>query len=116
MVLEFHGERVFLAVAVVDAKHLEQVLLVTRQINADSSSFSVNRHGVRTVELSYKAVRTILVVVEVNEIGDGENIFRSERIGFTIPRRFENGHGFLVAFLSNTLVSVERCLDAADTV
>ena len=116
VVSEFHRERVFLAVAVVDAKQLEQVLLVARQIDTNRPSFSVNRQRVGTMELCHKTLRTILVVVQVNEVSDGEHVFRSEGIGFAVPSGLENGHRFLVSFLSDTLVGIKSSFDAADAV
>ena len=68
------------------------------------------------MELCHKTLRTILVVVQVNEVSDGEYVFRSEGIGFAVPSGLENGHCFLVSFLSDTLVGIKSSFDAADTV
>lgn len=55
-------------------------------------------------------------MVEVNELGNAEHVFRTERIGFAVPDGFENVHSFFVAFLTDTVIGIVGGLDTADTI
>ena len=67
-------------------------------------------------ELGHEPVGAILIVVEVNELGNAENIFSTEGIGFAAPSGFENVHCFFVAFLADAVIGIESGLNTADTI
>ena len=67
-------------------------------------------------ELGHEPVGAILIMVEVNELGDAENIFRTERIGVAVPGGFENVHCLFVAFLTDAVIGIESGLNTADTI
>lgn len=116
VISEFHFESVLFAVSVVDTKNLEQIFLVAGEIDARSTSLTVNRQWVNKPKLGNKTAAAVFLVIEVYKTGNAENIFRTEGIGFSVPNGFQNIHRFFIAFLTDFQIGVERCLDTADAV
>ena len=72
---KFQRQGLLLAVAVVNAEHLVQILFISRKVDAGRSPLTINGKRINMTELGHKAMGTVFVMVEVNETGHTDNIF-----------------------------------------
>jgi len=68
---------------------LVEELLVTSKVYTNCSSLTRDSQRVNLAESVYKTMRDIAAVVTVNETGNADDVFGSERIRFAAPREAE---------------------------
>ena len=110
---ELHGKNLVLASAVVDAVEQVDVALYAPQLLFRLTR-RVNKLGLVGAEAVNEPLPVVLAVVQLHEVDDSLNDFRSQGIGIAAPCLQQEGQRFLINLCADTLELRKGGIDADD--
>ena len=110
---ELHGKNLVLAPAVVNAVEQVDVALYAPQLLFRLTR-RVNKLGLVGAEAVNEPLPVVLAVVQLHEVDDSLNDFRSQGIGIAVPCLQQEGQRFLINLCADTLELSKGGIDADD--
>ena len=110
---ELHGKNLVLAPAVVNAVEQVDVALYAPQLLFRLTR-RVNKLGLVGAEAVNEPLPVVLAVVQLHEVDDSLNDFRSQGIGIAAPCLQQEGQRFLINLCADTLELSKGGIDADD--